>query len=111
MKQLQKVNYNKEHFNDAFDYSVKWFIDQPFSTEPTVFGSFIASSLTKNYKNAIDIASAALISNPNDTVLLNNIAYAHALDNNLDKAKDYFSKIKLSLLNDDSKICFKATKV
>lgn len=107
---IARVNYNKEHFNDAFDYSVKWFIDQPFSTEPAVFGSFIASSLTKNYKNAIDIASAALISNPNDTVLLNNIAYAHALDNNLDKAKDYFSKIKLSLLNDDSKICFKATK-
>lgn len=107
---IARVNYQNENFNNAFDYSVKWFIDQAFSPEPAIFGSFIASTFSKDYKNAIAIASAGLISNPHEPVLLNNIAYAYALDNNIEKAKEYISKLKVSLLNNDSKICFKATK-
>lgn len=107
---VARANYQKENFSESFNSSVKWFIDQPFSTEPAIFGSFVASSLTKNYKDSISIASAGLMSNPHDATLLNNIAYAYALDNNIEEAKKNISKIKVSLLNNDSKICFKATK-
>ncbi len=105
-----RADYQKEDFNASFNSVVKWFMDQPFSTSPAVFGSFIASTLTKNYENAIAISSAGLISNPNDPTLLNNIAYAYALDNNVDKATKYISKIKASQLTEDSKICLKATR-
>lgn len=107
---IARSAYQKENFNDTYDSIVQWFIDQPFSTHPAIFGSFVASTLTKNYENAIEISNAGLISNPYDSRLLNNAAYAYALSGNIEKAHEYILKIKTNQLNEDSKICVKATK-
>ena len=55
-----------------------WQSDQPFSSRPAIFGSYVASSFLHDYKLAIQMAKAGLICNPEDFTLYNNCAFALA---------------------------------
>lgn len=60
----------------AFSETERWFFDQPFSSRPAVFGSYLASTVLGKPDSAIKLIDMALISNMNDAVLLNNKAFA-----------------------------------
>jgi len=104
-------NYYNNNFDEALKNSIAWFCDMPFSKSPIMFSSHIAGSiLDKNYV-AINILSAGLESHPNDPQIINNLAYALALENKLDEAEEYLGKIvSSSNIDQTANVCLSATK-
>jgi tetratricopeptide (TPR) repeat protein len=104
-------SFHNSNFNLALDNSVKWFIDMPFSKRPIMFGSNLASTILKDQKKSISFLEAGLISHPNDPQLINNLAYALALDNRPTEAFDELNKIKgESQYDETTQICLTATR-
>ena len=83
----------------------------PFSKRPLLFASNLASTVMKEHKKAILFLNAGLKNRPQDTTLINNIAYSLSLDGRPIEAIEYLNKINptenLTAINE---ICLKATK-
>lgn len=108
---LAMKNYHDGKYDYSVSHMVEWLLDQPFARTPSVTGSFIASTYTKDYDMAINLAKAGLISHPNDPVLNNNLAYALALSNNPKDALDTLNKTSQCIIEfSETKICIKATR-
>lgn len=104
-------SFHNSDFNLALDNSVKWFIDMPFSKRPIMFASNLSSTILKDQKKSISFLEAGLISHPNDPQLLNNLAYALALDDRPIEAFDQLNKLKGdSKFDETTQICLTATR-
>lgn len=103
-------NYYKRQWNEALENSVAWFCDLPFSKQPVMFGSHIASDILDKPEVARELLCAGLVSHPNDAQIINNLAYSLALENKLDEAEAYIGKIRnWSNVDSLAKICLMAT--
>ncbi len=103
--------YHNENFNKAIINAAKWFTDQPYSKRPIVFASNLASTILKDQKTSIQFINAGLVSHPYDPVLINNLAYALALDNRPRDAAEELEKVRYqSAISETTKICLKATR-
>jgi len=102
-----------DQFEDALEESIEWLYDMPFSMDAALVGSEVAYMQLKKYDVAEKILRVGLKSRPTDPVLLNNLAYAYALDGKLDEAEKQL-KIIDSLKKDEKKesteVCSKATR-
>ncbi len=107
---LALKNYTDDKYEDALDNTINWFVDQPFSIQSVIFGSNLASTVVKNQQKSIELLRAGLISHPNHPTLINNLAYALALDNKPQEALDEMNKLKFSNIQDSTQICLKATR-
>jgi tetratricopeptide (TPR) repeat protein len=94
----------------SFEESKRWFADQPFSSRPAINGSYIASEILEDYELAIDFASTALLSSPNDVNLQNNLAFSLASSNRTDEAMKIIENINLSQLSKEQRLVVGATK-
>lgn len=70
----------------ALQQSLYWQHAEPFSAEPAIHASYIASVGMGDYRTAADLLSQALDSNPGDAVVRNNYAYALASLGQLESA-------------------------
>jgi predicted Zn-dependent protease len=107
---LARDNFIKGEWNNSLSETIKWFNDQPFSKSPAQFGSYVASGLLEDYKNAIKICELSLEPNPDDFTLLNNIAFSHASLNEPLPAETYLRKINMNGLNVNQRVVYNATK-
>lgn len=104
-------SFERDDYDLALDNAAKWFIDMPFSKRPIMFGSNLASTILKDQAKSISFLNAGLISHPNDPQLINNLAYALALENNPKEAFVQLDKIRNEAEYDEvTKICLTATK-
>ncbi len=104
-------NFQNKKYEEAIDNAAKWFIDMPFSKRPIMFGSNLASTILKDQQKSISFLNAGLISHPNDPQLINNLAYALALDDKPKEAFEHLNKIRNEVSYDDvTQICLMATK-
>lgn len=104
-------NYHNKDFKSALDNAAKWFIDMPFSKRPIMFGSNLASTILKDQEKSLSFLKAGLLSHPNDPQLINNIAYALALDDKPQEAFEQLGKIRNEDEYDEiTQICLTATK-
>lgn len=104
-------NFQNKDYEAALDNAAKWFIDMPFSKRPIMFGSNLASTILKDQQKSISFLNAGLISHPNDPQLINNLAYALALDDKPREAFEQLNKIRNEVDYDDvTQICLTATK-
>lgn len=104
-------NYHEQNWELAYENSVRWFFDLPFSSRPVMFGAHIAATILDDHKGAIRLLNAGLVSNPNNESLLNNIAYSLAKENRIEDAKKYIDKIYgLTGLENTIELCVSATK-
>jgi tetratricopeptide (TPR) repeat protein len=69
----------------AIAHGANWLRDQPFSKRPAIFTSYV-SSLVEEYARSIKILRESMRLNPNDSMLINNLAFALASDNRTDEA-------------------------
>lgn len=102
-----------QKFEEALGYTVDWICDMQFTRRPILIGSHIAYTHLKSYKIAAKILKIGLASNPNDSLILNNLAYTYALDNdviNAEKCIDQIDKIEKNQIENSTKICIIATK-
>lgn len=102
-------NFYNNKLIEALNNTCQWFCDMPFSKRPVMMGSCIADLLNNN-KLAISFLQKGLMSNANDSQILNNIAYYYALDNNLSEATKYIERIDNKFVGDVDGICITATK-
>lgn len=104
-------NFQNKNYEAALDNAAKWFIDMPFSKRPIMFGSNLASTILKDQQKSISFLNAGLISHPYDPQLINNLAYALALDDKPKEAFEHLSKIRNEEDYDDiTQICLSATR-
>lgn len=87
-----------------------WLLDEPFSSRPAQFGSFVASVGLEDFDAAIHFAEEGLRANPNDMPLLNNLAFALAEQGNLPRAIATLSAAKSVSAGDDEDIFLTATE-
>jgi tetratricopeptide (TPR) repeat protein len=71
----------------SFEEAERWFWDQPFSSRPVIFASYLASNVLGLPDKAVEMIDKSLISNPCDEMLLNNRAFALAQLGRLDEAR------------------------
>jgi tetratricopeptide (TPR) repeat protein len=99
----------KENWTQALGEARRWLADQPFSSRPAMFGSFIAARALDDYAAAVEFGRQGLLSNPDDFTLRNNLAFALALQGNVMAAARENGRIDPCALTDGQRIAFLAT--
>jgi Flp pilus assembly protein TadD len=92
----------------AVDSCKDWLSDEPFSTAPAQIGSFVCS-LIENHKVAEFFCRTGLISNPQNSTLLNNLSVALAFQNKIEEAKKQFALSRTFSKSDSDNIASLAT--
>jgi len=72
-------------------HTKQWLNDQPFSGRPAKAGSFIASRINR-HDEGIRFAEQGLLCNPDDPILLNNLAFSSARQGEISKARDAINR-------------------
>lgn len=97
-------HFAKREWRRALKLSLNWLRDQPFSKRPVLFASYIAASVLEDYRDCERIVEVGLRANPEEPILLNNLAFALASSDQIYRANEAFSKIKLSKVRDESEM-------
>lgn len=92
--------FYKGDWHGALVQSKAWLSDQGFSRRPAGLGSFVAAVVMEDHVEAISVVRRALIANPRDPLLLNNLAYSLACMGKLDEAERALQQ--MTLVGDDS---------
>ncbi len=103
-------HYLNGEFKKSLENAKKWQYFQPFSSRASIFSSYIASVCTQNDNEAINLIKIALVSTPNDPLLLNNYAFSLANLNKAKEAKSIIDTINLDYLSPQKKATILATK-
>jgi len=102
--------YYQGDWKEATNEIRRWFFDQPFSSQPAIFGSFLWSTIFENFDESVKIAKKGLLANPNNFLLLNNFSFAVASANQVGEAQKYFNRIETTSLSQSENIIWLATK-
>jgi tetratricopeptide (TPR) repeat protein len=104
-----------EHYTDgnwsaALSEAWNWLFDQPFSRRPSGFGSYLAHTVIGDYLEAIKILKLGRIANPDDPMLLNDLAFSYASSDRLHDAQKAFGQIDMSKVKGEKLVVVTATK-
>jgi tetratricopeptide (TPR) repeat protein len=88
------ASYYKGEFETAQKEALSWLEDQPFASAPATLSSFIAADIFLDFESGKSIALASLKSNPDDPMLLNNLAVCLMELGELDTAATTLSRLK-----------------
>ena len=89
---------------------MKWFVDEPFSSQSATLASYVAVEHLQNYVLAERASRDGLVASPDDATLLNNLAFALANQGNLQQAKLVMDRIDTQALSGATDICITATQ-
>jgi tetratricopeptide (TPR) repeat protein len=90
---------NERHHAEAVSQAWFWLLDQPFSSEAAVFGSYQAA-LIQDFARSLAFAERGLQANPQLPILLNNAAFALAKQNEVERAQALLDRIPAAALED-----------
>ena len=79
-------------WDTSYQHAQNWLADQPFSARPAILAGFITSSILVDFRKAVQFCKDALIPNPDDTTLLNNLAFSYANLNETKEARKYIRR-------------------
>jgi tetratricopeptide (TPR) repeat protein len=82
-------------FDDALQQAWRWLLDQPFSSQPASFGSYLACIAGKSPRDGVRFAEMGLKANPHDDLLRNNLAVCLTFAGDHDRARREFERIKV----------------
>lgn len=88
-----RLAYLRGSWKDSLDAFIKWGQDEPFSSRPATFGSYLACTLLENPGLSEEISDFGLRANPNHPILLNNKAVALAYQGKVEEAIKVFNSI------------------
>ena len=87
----------REDFQTAVTRIVDWVCDMPFSRKPILLGAHIAYTYLNNYVLSEKLLRVGVKANPQDCVLLNDLAYVLARQNNTKDAIGYMERLETQL--------------
>lgn len=102
-------SYRKGELRTAFEACEVWHELEPFSIRPAIFGSFLSTSKTNSIDRGIALGKAGLVSNPNNSILQNNLAVLFAYKGDIDAAEQFAARARISS-EDKSDIANVATR-
>ena len=102
--------FKKSNWEKSIEQCWLWQYDQPFSRVAGILGSYLAAVAIEDFSICKRFAKNSLRANPNDSILLNNLAFALINLGDTDKAESTLSKINLSIISNESQIVIKATQ-
>ena len=102
--------YEKGDWAVDLEYCRLWQLDQPFSSRPGMHGSFVSAIALEDYVQSKEFAERGLMANPQDAILLNNLAFAQVNLGEMDAARATLSGIKRSKLSRYERTTVKATR-
>jgi tetratricopeptide (TPR) repeat protein len=94
---------------EALDECRKWFDDEPYSSRPPLFGSFVSAVILEDYLTSTEFAEVGLSANPNDPLLTNNLVFALASNGKTQNAQEIYDRMNEERFDDDVKIVWLAT--
>lgn len=86
----EALSYDKFFSGDyksSLQYAIEWHEEVPYSLKCAMFGSGVATTYLKDYKISIQILSDYLLTNQRSKAALNDLAYAYALNNDVENAQ------------------------
>jgi hypothetical protein len=84
----------RSSWREALQESVRWLLDQPFSSVAASLGSYLANITLGDYAEGARIARLGLNANPADTLLRNNLVVSLAMDGKVVDARREFDLIE-----------------
>lgn len=100
-------SFNRKKFSESLSHAQRWYEDEPYSTRPINFASYLAGVVLNDYARAIKLTQEGLEANPSDPLLWNNLVYYLIEDQQEDEAFRVYN----SMLKHDFKDINEATKV
>lgn len=113
--ELQTWNYYYEqNWGKAAENSIRWFDEMPNSKEPIILGAKISSGGLDNLDLAIKISKLGLQAFPEDSQLLNNLAYYYATNDQIKESEKILTtaqqQVGYSIDVDEHSVCLTATE-
>lgn len=103
--------FNQERWLDVIRHCESWLMDMPFASRPVMMASHVATVVLDDFNAAQLFCQAGLMATPNDPLLVNNYAYALALDGEPDEALNVLDGLPLSTVDDhNAKVWLTATR-
>ena len=87
---------HSEKWDDVIVHCESWLLDMPFTRWPCFLASNVASVVLGDHATGQLFCRAGLLARPGDPGLLNNLAYAQALNGQLDEAERTLQRANLS---------------
>ena len=104
------IYYQKSQWEQAVNRCKLWQYDQPFSSRPSIQGSYVSAIALEDYATSEQFANQGIRANPKNAILLNNLAFAHINRGNIEGAKEVLSKVKRLQLSDQEWVSLQATR-
>lgn len=109
MEALALSNFWSGDLSKSFDACEEWQKIEPFSIRPAIFGSFLSTSKSNSLERGLQIAKSGLLSNPRNSMLLNNLAVLCAYLGDIAEAKSYAVRARAAE-DDKSVVANRATE-
>lgn len=88
-----RIYYEDREFQPALEQCEQWLDDEPYSSRPAMFGSYLAALALDDYEASARFAERGLVANPGDPGLMNNLVVALVHLGKLDDAIAKFARI------------------
>ncbi|MQC25924.1 MAG: hypothetical protein DWG76_00535 [Chloroflexi bacterium] len=85
--------YHVGNWEEALTHITDWHRDEPFSSQPAIMGSYLASIALEDYEFAASIAREGRKANKEDKTLANNLAFALINQNKLKLAEEVLGEV------------------
>jgi hypothetical protein len=102
-------SFNRAAWERAVQFGQSWLDDQPFSTRPAIFMSFVSSCFLEDYASSVKVLQRALEANPGRPQLLNNLAFSLASMGRTADAERELRKVNLGAVDGLYRITLTAT--
>jgi hypothetical protein len=102
--------YHGQEWQTAVQQCQKWSLDEPFSSQPAIVGSYICSVVLRDYETGVKLTKAVLSANPDDSMLNNNLAVALVGMGEIGEAEAVFNRIRSSASSSEDSLTFTATE-
>lgn len=97
-------------WSESIEGAKMWLRDEPFSSRPAKFGSWVAQVTSGDYATSAGFAKAGLVVEPRDAMLLNNLVVCLANMGHLVEARSVFARISPEVAKADSEATYLATE-
>jgi tetratricopeptide (TPR) repeat protein len=101
--------YMTADWEGALREARKWLLDEPFSSRPAMFGSYVAAVVLDDHDSALRFAQMGLAANPRDAVLLNNVAFSLACQGKPSSAQHYLERALEADADGETRVVLLAT--
>ena len=102
-------NVGNSDWQQAIDAATLWLRDEPFSSRPASFGSWLAIETTGDYEKAEYFGRHGLRTHPGDFLLANNLAVALASMDRVAEALKEFGRFRIEQIEEQNRAVFLAT--